>query len=185
MNDPDPNPNPRDATGETASLMSLVYDELRQIAGAYMQRERADHTLQPTALVNEAYVKLARSPACGAMSRAKLLGIAARAMRQVLVDHARGHNAGKRGGGWERVTLSGMGSDPDGADPIDVLALDTALTKLAGQDNRLADVVELRFFGGLTIDAAADVLGVSHTTVEKDWAFARAWLRRELAGYGS
>lgn len=182
MNNAKHNPDLPDGT---ASLMALVYDELREVANAYMHRERADHTLQPTALVNEAYVKLARSPAGGTMSRAKLLGIAARAMRQVLVDHARGHNADKRGGNWERVTLSGLGTASDGADPIDVLALDAALTGLAEQDDRLAAVVELRFFGGLTIDTTAEVLGVSHTTVEKDWAFARAWLRRELEGTGS
>lgn len=178
-----PDPDSTQArSDETNALLARVYHELRDIANAYMHRERADHTLQPTALVNEAYLKLARSPSGESMSRSKLLGIAARAMRQVLVDHARGHNTEKRGGDWDRVTLSGLQTNSDRAEPIDVLALDAALSKLATQDNRLSDVVVLRFFGGMSIEATAEALEVSHTTVEKDWAFARAWLRREMQG---
>ena len=162
--------------------MAVAYRELREIAVAYMRHERADHTLQPTALVNEAMIKLMRTPDKNAADRKRFLGVAAKAMRQVLVDHARSRGAAKRGGGWSRITISAVDSGAGPGDPVDALALDAALTKLAQSEARAAQVVELRFFGGLTIPEAADVLGVSHTTVESDWAFARAWIRKELEG---
>lgn len=146
-----------------------------------MRSERAGHTLQPTALVNEVYLKLARSPITDDVPKSAFLAIAARAMRQVLIDHARGRLADKRGGDWHRVTL-GTGFAESELDALDLIALDEALTKLTAQDERLGRVVELRFFGGLTIDEAAQVLSVSHATVESDWKFARAWLKQRLEG---
>lgn len=179
-------PDPRETLGTTdlpePVLHELLYDRLRELAGIYMQRERADHTLQPTALVNEAYLKLIRTPDREGGDRARFLGVAARAMRQVLVDHARGRHTDKRGGGWTRVTLTGIGTRSGTDEAIDTLALDAALKKLESSDERAARVVELRFFGGMTIPEAASLLGVSHTTVESDWAFARAWIRREIGG---
>ena len=160
-------------------LLPLVYDELRRLADGYMRREQIGHTLQPTALVHEAFFKLVDSSDRTFESRAHFLGVAARAMRQVLVDHARSRNAAKRGGDAVRVTLdeSALGS---GGGDVDLLALDEALTRLASKNKRLAQVVELRYFSGLTIQETATVLGVGHTTVEDDWALARAWLRREF-----
>lgn len=162
------------------ALLEPIYNELRSIAAAYMRQERAEHTLQPTALVNEAYLKLAGSTDLAAGGRSRFIGFAARAMRQVLVDNARAKGAAKRGGDWRRITMAGM---PDASKPfgtIDTLALDDALTRLSAIDPRVASVVELRFFGGLTIAEAAEALEVSTATVESDWAFARAWLKREI-----
>ena len=177
-------PGPRDepdlASLPEPALHELLYDRLREIAGIYMNRERVDHTLQPTALVNEAYLKLCRTPDKDDDGRARFLGVAARAMRQVLVDHARARDTDKRGGNWSRVTLTGIGTRSGTDDMIDTLALDSALRKLESSDERAAKVVELRFFGGLTIPEAASMLGVSRSTVESDWAFARAWIRREI-----
>ncbi len=161
-------------------LLERIYDELRSIATAYMRQERAEHTLQPTALVNEAYLKLAGSADLAAGGRSRFMGFAARAMRQVLVDNARSKGSAKRGGDWRRVTMSGMAGADGPFDTIDTLALDEALTRLAAIDARAASVVELRFFGGLIIADAAETLGVSTATVESDWAFARAWLKREI-----
>ncbi len=170
--------------GLGSRILSEVFDEVRELAGAYMRRERPEHTLQATALVNEAYLRLERSGTARACSRQELLGMAARAMRQVLVDHARSAVALKRGGGRDRLTLMTM----DGADGppmgVDVLALDDALEKLGAQDRRLARIVELRFFGGMTIAETADMLDVSRSVVDADWAFARAWLRKEIEGGG-
>ncbi len=162
-------------------LPAVLYDQLRGIAGACMRSERAGHTLQPTALVNEVYLKLAKSPVAESVPKSAFLAIAARAMRQVLVDYARGRLTEKRGGGWDRVTLD-AGLAVTDSDGIDLIALDEALTKLSKQDERLGRVVELRFFGGLTIDEVAEVLSVSHTTVESDWKFARAWLKQRMEG---
>lgn len=159
----------------------MLYDQLRGVAAGYMRAERPEHTLQPTALVNEVYIKLVRSPVARDVPREVFLGVAARAMRQVLVDHAKAKGAQKRGGGWNRVTIAGLGTDGP-MDTLDLLALDEALERLAGQDERLGRVVELRFFGGLTIEETASALGVSHGTVESDWAFARAWLKTRLEG---
>lgn len=161
-------------------LVPIVYDELRRLAGAYLRRERVDHTLQPTALAHEAWLRLVDATRVAWRDRAQFLAIAARTMRQILVDHARAHQAQKRGGDAVRVTLSdtpaGVGR-PD----LDVLAVEEALQALAELDERKARVVELRFFGGLTETEAAHALGVSQTTVENDWRFARAWLSGRLA----
>lgn len=166
--------------GALDRVFPLVYHELQRIARAQLGRERAGHTLQATALVNEAYLKLVQRPPSGTADRGHFLGVAARAMRQVLVDHARAWSADKRGGGVAPVTLneelSGVGSDPE-----DILALDEALDRLDALDERLRRVVELRYFAGLQDEEIADVLGVTRRTVQRDWVKARAWLHRELA----
>jgi len=160
-------------------LMPLVYDELRALAESYLRRERPDHTLQATALVNEAYVRLVKQEDVEWRSRAHFFAVAAQAIRRILVDHARGHQRLKRGGDLARVTLS-----PDVAlcpeRGLDLLALDEALERLAGIDARQARIVELRFFGGLKLQEVAAYLDVSPRTVDGDWSMARAWLRREL-----
>jgi RNA polymerase sigma factor (TIGR02999 family) len=164
-------------------LLPLVYEELRQAADRVLRRETPGHTLQPTALVHEAYLKLAAGPVASE-SRAHFLGIAARAMRQVLVDHARRRRAAKRGRGEIAVSLS----EADGALNVqtdDLLALDDALERLGERSDRLRKVVELRFFGGLTEEEAAQALGVTSRTIQRDWAKARAWLHKELAAAAS
>jgi RNA polymerase sigma factor (TIGR02999 family) len=163
-------------------LVPLVYDELHRIAASYISRERAGHTLQPTALVNEAYIRLVQAEDVAFESRAHFLGIAARLMRQILVDHARRHDARRRGGRQRRVTLTeGVALDEAGAD-VDLLALDQALERLAAEDARLARLVELRYFGGLSTEETAEVLATSPRTVKRDWAVARVWLRRLMSG---
>lgn len=171
-----------------AALLPQVYDELRRLAGSYMQREAAGHTLQPTALLHEAFFKLVASDSTTAgakafRSREHFIGVAANAMRQVLVDHARRRHADKRGAQWMRITLDPSADGDAGASIShdELLALHEALETLATKHQRLARVVELRYFGGLTIRETADVLAVSHTTVEDDWSLAKAWLARELA----
>lgn len=160
-------------------LLPLVYDELRRIARRQMRRERSDHTLHPTALVHEVYLKMIDQANNTFNSRAHFYGIAARAMRQVLIDHARKRSAEKRGGDWARTTLSnrqiGMSLKSE-----ELLALDTALDKLDTIDTRLRRIVEFRFFAGMTEDEVAEVLELSLRTVQRDWAKARAWLYREL-----
>jgi RNA polymerase sigma-70 factor (ECF subfamily) len=163
-----------------ARLLPLVYDELRALAGSFFARQSPGHTLQPTALVHEAYLKLAGSEGARWEGRAHFFAVAARAMRQVLMNHARGKAARMRGGGWTRITLDDVVTPPGGAGEIDLLALDEALERLAGLSERQSRVVELRFFGGLTIEQTAHVLGIGTTTVEDDWHLAKAWLRREL-----
>ena len=160
-------------------VFPLVYDELRRVAGYQLRGERAGHTLQPTALVNEAYMKLVGSPGADWRDRAHFVAIAARAMRQVLVDHARRRDAAKRGGDRQQTTLSGV---PLGADlrPDEILALDEALERLDALDSRLRQVVEFKFFGGLTDRETAELLGVTPRTAQRDWVKARAWLYREL-----
>ncbi len=162
-------------------VLPLVYGELRELAASCMRREAAAHTLQPTAVVHEAWMKICGGSGSEFASRAHFFGIAARAMRQVLVDHARRRDAVKRGGGAiDRVTLSEL-SDDDGSDrAIDIVSLHDALEELEQLEPRMARIVELRFFGGLTIREAAELSGVSETTADDDWAFARAWLRRKL-----
>ena len=170
----------RDDDSAAAELLPLVYDELRRLAAGFMAQERQGHTLQPTALIHEAYFKLVTSDE-PYVSRAHFVGVAAHAMRQVLVDHARRRQSEKRGGDWMRVTLDQ--SDPSTTvSSSDILALHDAIELLSRKQQRLARVVELRYFGGLTIRETAAVLGVSHTTVEDDWSLAKAWLARELAG---
>lgn len=160
-------------------LFSLVYDELRPIARRQLRREQPGHTLRTTALVHEAYVKLAGGPVDELQDRARFFGIAARAMRQVLVDYARQRNAAKRGAGAHKTSLTGK---PIGFKVAmeEVLALDTALDRLAEFDPRLRDVVECRYFGGLSATETAEVLRVGERTVERDWVKARAWLYKEL-----
>lgn len=159
-------------------FLQSAYEALRGLAAAYLRRERGDHTLQPTALVHEAYVKLAAGG--GFKSETHFQAVAATAMRQILVDHARARATQKRGGDWLRVTLSGAEDAKPGAD-VDMLALDEALHELADLDQRKARVVELRFFGGMTCAEAAEEVGVSPKTAEADWYFARAWLRDRLS----
>ncbi len=161
------------------SFLPLVYDELRRLALGYLQGERASHTLQPTALVHEAYVKLAKRSAHEFNDRTHFLATAARAMREILVDHARARSVQKRGGQAARVTLHEEVT-PTKDPVVDVLAFDEALTRLSAMDERKARTVELRIFGGLTIDETAKALGVSHMTVSADWRVARAWLSEEL-----
>jgi len=162
-------------------LMPLVYDELRKLASSYLRRERVDHTLQPTALVNEAYLRLIDQTNVQWQNRAQFFGIAANLMRQILVDHARQHNAEKRGGAdRHRLSLTHADLKPEQPE-IDLLALNEALEELARLDTKQARIVELKFFGGLTIEETAEVMGISHATIERDWKMARAWLRRELS----
>ncbi len=160
-------------------LTPLVLGELRQLAAAYLRRERPGHTLQATALVNEAYLRLVGQKQGRWQGRKHFYGIAARLMRQVLVEHARRHGAEKRGGGREAVTL-GHAEEVAGSPVVDVLAVHGALERLAAFDGQQARVVELRFFGGLSVDEVAEALGVSKRTVEGEWTHAKAWLRREL-----
>ncbi len=161
-------------------LFELVYDELRAIADRLMQGERRAHTLQPTALVHEAYMRLAHHPPAHWRGKAHFLGIAARAMRQILVEHARRRRALKRGGGLRLVTLneSLVGS---GENTVDVLALDGVLEALTSLDPRMEKVVVFRVFGGLNMDEIADLLDVSRRTAYNDWDFAKHWLAAELA----
>ena len=160
-------------------LTPLVYTELRNVAAAYLRRERPDHTLQATALVNEAYLRLIGRKHGHWQGRKHFYGIAARLMRQVLVEHARKHKAEKRGGGRLNVTLDHF-KEVSGAPDGDILAIHQALERLAIFDEQQARIVELRFFGGLSIEEAAETLGVGHATVEREWNMARAWLRNAL-----
>jgi RNA polymerase sigma factor (TIGR02999 family) len=162
------------------ALFPLIYDELRNLAAFYLQRERPDHTLQPTALVHEAYMRLVRKDRAGWKDKAHFSALAAMAIRRVLVDHARKRKSLKRGRDWQRVTLTDV-SESTGQ-PIDIIALDHALTKLSGLHDRQARVVMLRYFAGLSLEETASVLDVNRSTVTDDWAVAKAWLATELAG---
>jgi len=163
------------------SLMPLVYDELRRLANHYLQRERSDHTLQSTALVHEAYLRLAGQNTPQWQNRAHFFGIAARVMRQILVEYARAHSAAKRGGvGACKITLDESLELAQKTD-IDVVALDGALERLSELDPQQSRIVELRFFTGLTIEDTAEVMALSPATVKRDWTSARAWLHREIA----
>jgi len=166
-------------------LIPLVYGELRRMAAGYMRRERTGHTLQATALVHEAYLKLLGQHSVDWQNRAHFFGIAAQVMRRILIDHARGHVRDKRGGGREAVPLDeALVFSPERS--ADFLELDSALERLAELDPRQAKIVELRFFGGLTVEEAAEVLGISPKTVKRDWSVAKAWLHGELkATYGN
>jgi RNA polymerase sigma factor (TIGR02999 family) len=162
-------------------LMPLVYDELRRIAARYIGRERPGQTLQATALVNEAYLRLAAERPREFANRTHFLAIAALSMRQILVQRARARKAAKRGGAPHRITLDDRNIDRANLPPaIDVLALDEALSRLAALDPEQARIVELRYFGGLTVEETADVIGSSPATVKRHWAMARAWLKQAI-----
>ena len=163
------------------ALLPLVYDELHRQAERYMRREAPGQTIQATALVHEAYLRLLREKHTRWQNRAHFCAIAAGSMRQILVERARARRAAKRGGAWHRITLTDVTGASAGA-PIDVEALDEALERLAAMSPEQARLVEVRFFGGLTIEETAEALGVSPATVKREWASARAWLRRELSG---
>jgi RNA polymerase sigma factor (TIGR02999 family) len=163
------------------ALMPLVYDELRRLAAGYMRRERPGQTIQATALVNEAYVRLAAEQPRAFANRTHFLAIAALSMRQILVQRARARSAAKRGALPQRVTLD-EGMLATGDTTVDLLALDAALTQLASIDPEQARIVELRYFGGLTIEETAEAVGISPATVKRQWAMARAWLKLALEG---
>ncbi len=169
-----------DERAAAADLLPLIYDELRGLAGGYLKGERAGHTLEPTALVHEAYMRVMKQSGVHWKNPGHLRAVSAQAMRRVLVDHARAKKAEKRGGGLRPITMQTelVGS---GDKTVEVLAVEDALAKLEALNERQAKIVELRFFGGLTIPEVADVLGVSETTVEDQWRFARAWFSRELS----
>ena len=170
---------------QAEELLGLVYGELRRLAGNQLRKERPGHTLQPTELVHEAYIRLVERPASGWEGRGHFFGAAARAMRQILVDHARRRDAGKRGGGLERVTLStdaAVEAEISAETSADILDLDRAIEGLEARDPLLSRLVELRFFAGLTVAEAAEALGVSPRKAAKDWSVARLWLHRELMG---
>ncbi|MEM7261296.1 MAG: sigma-70 family RNA polymerase sigma factor [Planctomycetota bacterium] len=160
-------------------LLGAVYQELRSLAESRMRQERGDHTLSPTALVNEAYLRLVERRERVWENRRHFFGAASQVMRQVLVDHARRKNRQKRGGGAEREPLDGVLVDFEDRS-CDLVALDTALEKLSEQSEEASRIVELRFFAGLTVPETAQVLGVSESTVERQWRLARAWLKNEL-----
>ena len=172
-------PNGVASKADLDRLIEVVYTELQALAGSRMRHERPDHTLQPTALVHEAFLRLVKTDELQVEGRCHFFGILARTMRQVLVQHARARNAEKRGGDLKRVdiTLSGL---PDGEQGVDILDLDRVLVELEQLDERAASVVEMKFFAGLDMQGIADVLGVSRRTVQTDWSMARVWLRREL-----
>ena len=184
--------DPEDLTGYAVSgaslgrdtldaLLPAVYGELRALAARHLRAERADHTLQPTALVHEAYLRLAAVPHVSVLDRAQFFGLAAQMMRRILVNHAEARNTVKRGGLATRVTLDDSVSWAGDRD-LDLVELDDALTRLAAVSPRQAQVVELRFFAGLGIDDAASVLGISPATLKREWTLARGWLRDALRG---
>jgi RNA polymerase sigma factor (TIGR02999 family) len=162
-------------------LMLVVYEELRRRAAAYLRRERQGHTLEPTALVHEAYLRLVTQKRADWQNRAQFFGVASQMMRRILIDHARGHKMAKRSGQWLRVTLDDAVADVGPAD-VQILDLDRALTRLADLDVRKSQIAEMRFFGGLSLAQVAHVLNISVATVERDWQTARAWLYAALKG---
>lgn len=168
---------------ETAldQLMPLVYDELRRQASRHLRKERQGHTLQTTALIHEAYLKLIGSDAVEWQNRNHFFAVASTAMRRILVDHARERHRQKRGGIAEHLPLDEAVQISANAKSVDLIALDEALNRLAKLDRRQAKVVELRYFGGLSIDETAEILGIANSTVRLDWNLAKAWLRRELS----
>ena len=160
-------------------LMPLVYDELRKLAAGYLKSERTDHTLQATALVHEAYIRLVDWKNVSWQNRAHFFALAAQVMRRILVDHARARNAGKRGGAMTKLALEEAVSFPRQTE-IDLLSLDESLKALAEFDPAQSRIVELRFFGGLTIEETAEIMGVAPATVKREWAMAKAWLHQRL-----
>jgi RNA polymerase sigma factor (TIGR02999 family) len=163
----------------TERLMPLVYDELRLLARSYLQRERADHTLQATGLVHEAYLRMVDQTVSNWQSRAHFFGVAAKVMRRILVDHARRHRAEKRGGEWAKLEFDEELFSP-ATRSLDLVALDDALSELALMNPQHSQMIELRFFGGMTNEETAEVLDVSPRTVRREWRMARAWLRRRI-----
>ena len=163
------------------AMLPLVYEELHRLAEQYLSREGPGHTLQPTALLHETYLRLVDQRRVDWRNRAQFVGVAAGMMRRILVDHARQRLAGKRGGGAEPVSLS-LVEAPSGRPEVELIALEHAVGKLAELDVRKARVVELKFFGALSAREIAEVMGISDATVEREWAFARAWLYREIEG---
>jgi RNA polymerase sigma factor (TIGR02999 family) len=161
-------------------LMPLVYEELRRLAESYLRRQPYHHTLQPTVLVHEAYLRMVDQQSVNWENRAQFYGMAATLMRRILVDHTREKMAVKRGGGEFRLSLAQADRFSQDED-VDLIALDDALNDLAALNPQHSRIIELRYFGGLTIEEAAAVLGVSHATIERGWTMARAWLRRELS----
>ncbi len=164
----------------TEAWIGEVYHELRSISHRYLERERPFHTLQTTALVHEAYVRLSPKPSWA--GRAEFLAAASQLMRQILIDHARARSRLKRGGDPRRITLDELRIAIELHDEIDVLAVDEALQRLEQLDARQARIVEMRFFAGMSIEEVAEILKVAPKTINRDWAMARAWLRRELSG---
>ena len=160
-------------------LMPLVYDELKRLAARHRAHENQNNTLEATAIVHEAYLKLSAQQKLSWQNRAQFFGLASKLIRNILVDHARSHRAEKRGGGQYRLSISKADQFSSDSD-VDLLELSDAMNKLSIQYPQHSQIVELRFFGGLTIDETVEVMGISHATVERHWEFARAWLRREL-----
>jgi len=169
----------RGDAGARDRLIPLVYDDLRRRAARQLRRERSGHTLQPTALVHEAYLRLLGQKDVVWQNRAQFFGIASQMMRRILVDHARGHQAAKREGAQFRVTLDEAVAVADQRD-VDLVLLDQALEELSAFDARQGRIVELRFFGGLSIEETAEALGISPATVKREWALAKAWLHRRM-----
>jgi RNA polymerase sigma factor (TIGR02999 family) len=169
------------AQGASEELYTMLYDELRRMAQRQLRRERPNHTLQPTELVHEAYVRLIDMTRSPWKNRAHFFAIASRVMRRILVDHARSRGRQKRGGGWQRVPFEAALEVGTGDDPMPVLALDAALGRLAEKQPDKARVVEMHFFGGLTHEECAEVLGVSSRTVLRYWEYSKAWLYREMS----
>ncbi|MBI1762962.1 MAG: sigma-70 family RNA polymerase sigma factor [Acidobacteria bacterium] len=162
-------------------LLVIVYEELRKVAASYLRQERADHTLQPTALVHEAYLQLIDQSHANFESRAHFFGAAAHLMRRILVDHARAHKAEKRGSGAERLALDEALNVPAQERDVNLLALDDALHELARLDPQQSRIVELRYFGGLSIEETAAVIGVSPATVKREWTMAKHWLNKQIS----
>jgi RNA polymerase sigma factor (TIGR02999 family) len=163
-------------------IFPLIYGELKKIANNYLRGERVSHTLQPTALVHEAYLKLVDHTRINWQNRAHFLGMAATMMRQILIDHARKHRAGKRGGEHENLSLEESIVIVSDEKPMDLIALDDALNELAKFDEQKSRIVELRYFGGLSVEETAEVLGVSEITVKRHWRMAKAWLAEAING---
>ena len=161
-------------------LMAVVYQELHRLANYYLRRERQGHTLQATALINEAYLKIIDQHSVNWQNRAHFFGVAAQMMRRILVDHARSHLYAKRGGGAQKLTLDEALSVPQQERDLELVALDDALQKLEEMDAQQAKIIELRFFGGLTIEETAEVLSISPATVKREWSWAKAWLYNEI-----
>lgn len=170
-----------DSDTQLAEALPQVYDELRQLAGGYLRQERTDHTLQPTALVHEAYLRLRGQRTVDWTNRAQLLGIAARMMRRILMNHAAARDTSKRGGKAPRLSLD-LALDVFDRQQVSATALHATLRELEALDPRQGQIVELRFFGGLTIEETGEVLGISPATVKREWTIAKMWLEREMAG---